>query len=72
MLLTHLDGQITLLCLVDVHFHNTLIHCDIYYSQFAECILDGLPLVFDTSPSSVNTIREEIAVCLLMNTGGGV
>ncbi|XP_030286893.1 sentrin-specific protease 1-like [Sparus aurata] len=42
--------------------------CGAFALKFAECILNGLPLVFDTSPSSVNSIREEIAVSLLMNT----
>ncbi|KAM3609728.1 uncharacterized protein V6R79_019463 [Siganus canaliculatus] len=60
-----LDGQMTLqVCLM--FKYNKYIVASII--QFAECILDGLPLVFDTSPTSVNNMREAIAVYLLMNT----
>ncbi|MEQ2226282.1 hypothetical protein ILYODFUR_025910 [Ilyodon furcidens] len=42
--------------------------CGIYALKFAECILDGSPVTFHNSAESVNSIRMQIAVCLLENT----
>ncbi|CAM4530247.1 unnamed protein product [Leuciscus chuanchicus] len=42
--------------------------CGAYVLKFAECILGGFPLAFANSASSVNTIRQQIAVSLLENT----
>jgi len=54
-------------CKITVPFHNKNYSLT-FYSLFAECILGGFAVAFDNFASGV-TIREQIAVCLLENTG---
>ncbi|MED6264527.1 hypothetical protein CHARACLAT_015880 [Characodon lateralis] len=61
----YLDGHVTL---VSHPIQQDATSCGIYALKFAESILDGSPVAFHNSAESVNSIRMQIAVCLLENT----
>ncbi|XP_019210278.1 uncharacterized protein LOC102075523 [Oreochromis niloticus] len=42
--------------------------CGAYVLKFAECILKDVPVEFDNSASSIASLRQQIAICLLENT----
>ncbi|XP_063059729.1 uncharacterized protein LOC134452960 [Engraulis encrasicolus] len=42
--------------------------CGAYVLKFAKCVLEGLPLQFNTSPTDINKLREEIVLSLILNT----